>query len=405
MIEFDFSTYVKEFIKEKEIKKYDKYFPLAQNFINEREDMMDWLDVDELFSSHLINDINETAEFIRKNCDAFIVVGIGGSYLGSYATIKALNDYYHNAKKSPQIYFLGNSLSSDYYHDLTHLIKDKDIIINVISKSGTTFETSITYKLLLEFMKKKYKKEELKKRIIITTEKNSPLWEDAKRNGYKLFTIPEKIGGRYSVFTPVGLLPIRVSGIDLNELKKGAKDALENIEDAFHYAVIREIMAKRGKLVEAYVVYEPKLYGLTEWLKQLYAESLGKEEKGLLPINLINTRDLHSLGQFVQEGSKILFETVINVKESNNDIVVPYYNKTLNELNHIASTATSKAHLNGKVLNNIITIEKLTPYTIGYLLQFFMISCAISGFLMNVNPFNQDGVEEYKNIMKSLLNK
>lgn len=366
--------------------------------------MTGWYDIDNLFNSELINDIKNTATFIRNNCNAFIVVGIGGSYLGSLAVIEALKPYFYNQTNNPEIYFLGTSLSSQYYHDLIDLIKDKDIIVNVISKSGNTLETEISYNLIMDFMKKKYNEKELSNRIIITTDKEKgSLRLEANKNGYKSFVIPNNIGGRYSVFSPVGLLPIAVSGIDINELHNGAKEANNNMSKQIEYAIVRDEMYKSGKVVEAYVVYEPKLYALTEWLKQLYAESLGKNEQGILPISLVNTRDLHSLGQFVQDGNKILFETVINVKNSDADIKIDKYNKSLEQLNSIASIATSKAHNNGSVSNNVITLDTLNENNIGYLLQFFMVSCAVSGILENVNPFNQDGVEEYKRIMKELL--
>jgi glucose-6-phosphate isomerase len=404
MIRFDFDTYIKNFISESEYSDYNHYLSDIDSYLNSNKDGMGWYCLDSLSHADLINDINSTADYIRNNCDVFIVIGIGGSYLGASAVIEALKPYFYNHKEYPEIYFLGTSLSSDYYYDLINLIKNKDVIVNVISKSGTTLETDIAYSLLMDFMVNKYSEKELQKRIIITTDKEKGLLrEEVKQNGYKSFVIPSNIGGRYSVLTPVGLLPIAVANINLNELFKGAREANKEIDYQTRYAIIRNILSKKDKIVEAFVVYEPKLYAFTEWLKQLYGESLGKEEKGILPISLINTRDLHSLGQFVQEGNKILFETVINVEKSNRNINVDKYNKLLSEINNIASISTSKAHLKGAVPNNIITVEKLDEYTLGYLLQFFMASCAISGYIENVNPFNQEGVEEYKNIMRSLL--
>jgi glucose-6-phosphate isomerase len=399
-VTFDFETYNNQ-ISEEDIKSYNV------EGINEfllHSNMTGWYNIDNLFNSELISDIKKTATFIRNNCDAFIVIGIGGSYLGSLAVIEALKPYFYNQTNSPQIYFLGTSLSSDYYTDLINLIKDKDVIVNVISKSGTTLETDITYKLFMDFMKNKYSEEEIVKRVVITTdEKNGNLRSDANSFGYKSFIIPDNIGGRYSVFSPVGLLPIAVSGIDIDSIYEGVKDANANIDKQIKYAVVRHLMYQKNKVVEAFVVYEPKLYALTEWLKQLYAESLGKDGQGILPISLVNTRDLHSMGQFVQEGNKLLFETVINIENSNVKIQIDKYNKTLDGINNIASLATSKAHYKGNVSNNIITMNKLDERNIGYLLQFFMISCAISGLIEGVNPFNQNGVEEYKKIIKELL--
>lgn len=401
-MKFDFETYNNQ-ISDEDIKKYNIDNSEITTFL-EKNTMTGWYDINKLFEHNLIEDIKKTASFIRHNCDAFVVIGIGGSYLGSLAVIEALKPYFYNQTSNPQIYFLGTSLSSEYYSDLINLLKDKDIIVNVISKSGNTFETDIAYQLIMNLMEKKYSEEELVKRIIVTTDDDSgDLRLDVTENKYKSFIIPDNVGGRYSVFTPVGLLPIAVSGIDIEAIYEGVKAANENIEIQIKYALIRHLMYQKKKVVEAFVVYEPKLYALTEWLKQLYAESLGKEGLGILPISLVNTRDLHSMGQYVQDGTKIIFETVINIKHSNVDVIIDKYNKSLDELNNTASLATSKAHYKGNVLNNIITMDTLNEHNIGYLLQFFMISCAINGFLEGVNPFDQAGVEEYKKIMRELL--
>lgn len=404
MIIFDFNTYTKEMISDNDINQYLNEIPKIKEYLNTKYDMMGWYKIDELFNQQLIVDINETAKYIKENCDVFLIIGIGGSYLGSLATIAALKSYFYNQKSSPSIYYVGVSLSPDYYNDLVELIRNKKIIINVISKSGTTLETTIFYQLIMDLMRKKYNKEELRKRVIVTTdEKKGLLRDEVNREGYKSFSISDDIGGRYSVFTPVGLLPMAVANINIEELYEGAKEANNNLNNQIKYAYIRKLMYDKNKTIEAYVGYEPKLYGFLEWLKQLYGESLGKEGKGLMPISLINVRDLHSLGQFVQDGNKTIFETVINIKKSKNDIYIKDYNKTLNEINNIASIATSRAHYKGSVLNNVITIDELNTFNFGYLLQFFMVSCAISGYFEKVNPFNQEGVEEYKKIMKELL--
>jgi len=403
MIDFDFKTYTKEFITDQELNKYLDNTVNIQKYLSETN-MMGWYKIDQLFNQELINDILQTATYIRDNCEVFLVVGIGGSYLGAFSVIEALQPYFYNQQKKPEIYFVGTSLSSGYYNDLINLIKDKDIMVNVISKSGTTLEPAIGYELILNFMKEKYSDEELSKRIIVTTDENKgELRKEVNQKGYKSFIIPDDIGGRYSVFSPVGLLPIAVAGINIQDLYIGAKESFSKLDKAIEYAAIRKIMYDKGKDMEAFVVYEPKLYGFTEWLKQLYGESLGKNNQGIMPISLINTRDLHSLGQYLQEGKKIVFETVINIENTNNPIYIDSYQKTLDEINEIVSLATSKAHFNGNVLNNIITIDQLNEKTLGCMLQFFMISCAISGYFERVNAFDQPGVEEYKKIAKELL--
>ncbi|MFA5602342.1 MAG: glucose-6-phosphate isomerase [Bacilli bacterium] len=401
MIKFDFETYIDN--KNQKLKEIESINP---EDIPVYKDNMGWYDLDNLFRKELVADINNTASYIRENCDVFLVIGTGGSYLGAKGVIEALNPYFYNEIKKPEIQFVGTSLSSDYYHDLIEKIKDKELIVNVISKSGGTLETTIFYHLIMKMMRDKYSSEELKKRVIITTDNDSGfLLKEAKDNNFKTFIIPDNIGGRFSVFTPAGLLPIAVSSININGLYKGAKAAKEAIKEQFEYANTRIKMIEQNKIVEAFVCYEPKLKYFLEWLKQLYAESLGKENKGLLPISIINTGDLHSLGQFIQEGNKILFETVIVINKVNNDYCVDEYNRNLSDINNIAMISTAKSHLIGNVSSNIITIDKLNEESVGYLIQFFMTSCLISGYLEKVNPFNQDGVEKYKEIMRDLLGK
>ncbi len=404
MIKFDFETYRKNIISDDEIRSYDNKLATLNSYFDKHKNLMGWFDVNSLKNSNLIEDINETSKYIKRNCDVFLVVGIGGSYLGSLSVIEALVPYFYNDVNKPEIHFMGTSLSSEYINDLKELIINKDIIVNFISKSGSTFETIITYNLVMEMMSSKYEKEELSKRIIITTEDSeNKLFNDAKENNYKLFNIPEDIGGRYSVCTSAGLLPIAVSGININELIDGSIDSMKSMDNQIKYAVIRDIMRKKGKNVEVFVVYEPKLYAFTEWIKQLYAESLGKNEGGILPIGMINTRDLHSLGQYIQEGSRILFETVINIESSSKDIYIKEYEKGLNDINNIASSSTSISHYKVNVLNNIINLDALNTYNIGYLLQFFMVSCVVSAHLQDVNAFDQEGVSEYKNVMNQQL--
>lgn len=338
-----------------------------------------------------INDINNTAEYIRRNCDLFLVIGIGGSYMGSLAVIESLKPYFYNEFEKIKLYFAGTSLSKKYIQDLEKLIINKNIILNVISKSGSTLEVKLAYELIEKLMKNKYSNDELKKRIIITTEQGNSLWNESIDKGYKLYEMNKNIGGRFSVFTVAGLLPIAVSGLNISELIRGSKDADNFSEDKFLYALLRDSLYKRGKIVEAYVVYEPKLYYITEWLKQLYSESLGKKNTGILPISVVNTRDLHSLGQFFQEGPRILFETNILFRENNG----------LNE--KIVDAVGVSHNMNEVVINNIM-MDRLDEYNIGYLLQFFMISVSISGYIADVNAFNQEGVEIYKDNLKKIAN-
>ena len=352
-----------------------------KKFIDNYKENIGWMDINKLREPVLIEKLKEEAINIRKNCDIFLVVGIGGSYIGSKAIIDALNPYFK--VNNPQIIFVGNSLSSEYLNEICELIFDKEVIVNYISKSGNTLETKIAFEKILEVMKKKYHSEELKKRIIYTTG-NSSIVEE----GFTHYDIPSNIGGRYSLMTTVGILPMLVADIDIDSLFDGAMTIQIN-EDVIKHALYRDMMAKEGKQVEAFVCYEPKLYSLLEWLKQLYAESLGKDNKGLLPISLINTTDLHSMGQFVQEGNKILFETVIDFNEKG--------------LNKIALESTYLAHTNSFVPNAVISFSNLDAFNLGCFCQFFMMTCAISGLVENVNPFNQDGVEIYKKIMKEKI--
>lgn len=396
MITFDFHTYRKNIVTDDEISKYDLKLKELTDYFTKYENNMGWAKPKKLKEN--LENINNTASYIRKNCDVFVVIGIGGSYLGSKAIIDSLSPYFYNNKNKIELYYLGQNLSSEYLLSVLEIIKQKNVIINYISKSGSTFETDLTYKLVMKVMEKKYSEDELKARVIFTTG-NKELIED----GYKYFEIPSNIGGRYSAFTAVGLLPAAVMGINIDRLLEGAVDSQKSTSMEVKYAIIRDIMYKRGKMVEAYVTYEPKLQSLIEWLKQLYGESLGKEKKGMLPIGLINTTDLHSLGQFVQEGNPILIETVLKITKSK--ISINFDSKKLHDINNIAMQATSTAHHMNGVLNNIIELDELDEYHLGYIMQFFMLSCSISGYLSSVNAFDQPGVEKYKDIMKQLLNK
>ena len=405
-------------ISEKEILKYKKEVLKAHTNLHEKQgagsDFLGWvnlkLDVQEL------EKIKVAASKIRKQSDVLIVIGIGGSYLGSKAVIDALSHTF-NPKN---VIFAGNNMGSDYLNDLLDYIKDKDISLNVISKSGTTIEPALTFKVLREYIEEKYGEDKAKDRIFVTTDKEKGVLKKlADEKGYETFVVPDDIGGRYSVFTAVGLLPIASAGINIDRLLDGVYSAekkyssLEN-NDCYDYAVARNIMYKKKKKIELLVNYEPKLHYISEWWKQLFGESEGKEEKGIFPASVDNTTDLHSMGQYIQEGERILFETVINIKKPYRDFTLTceegspdaldYLNgKTLNEINHKAMEGTVIAHVNGKVPNIMIEVDKLDEFNLGELLYFFEKACGISGHLLRVNPFNQPGVEAYKKEMFRLL--
>ena len=385
MIKFDFQTYSKNLISENKVNKFIKKLDKYDIY---KEDMTGFMDFEYLKSD--INEIKEVKEYINSNCEAFIVIGTGGSYLGAKSIVNLFK------KNNKEIYFIGDSLSSEYFEEIKKIIKEKEVIVNVISKSGNTFEIKLYFDLIKKELEKKYLN--YHDRIIITTTKDNEL---SKEPCYKVLYIKENIGGRFSVFTSAGLLPIAVADINIENLVLGASDSIKNFDNQKRYASIKKIMNKE-KQVEAFVVYEPKLYYFTEWIKQLFAESLGKNKDGLLPISFINTRDLHSMEQYIQDGKQILFETVISI-EKTNEVFVDEYNKTLDELNNIAQESVSYTHYNNKILNSIIKLDKLDEYNIGYLMQFFMVSCAFCGFLQKINAFNQEKVEIYKKNLKNTL--
>lgn len=407
-------------ITTKEIEKYKREVTKAHEKMHEKtgegSDFLGWVDlkleVDEL------ERIKVAASKIRKQSDLLIVIGIGGSYLGAKAVIDALSHSF-NPKS---VIFAGNNMSPDYLNDLLDYIKDKEISLNVISKSGTTIEPAITFKVLREYMEEKYGEDGARERIFVTTDKEKGVLKElANQKGYETFVVPNDVGGRYSVFTAVGLLPIASAGINIEKLLSGVYGAekkyasLEN-NDCYDYAVARNILYKKKKKIELLVNYEPKLHYVGEWWKQLFGESEGKDGKGLFPASVDNSTDLHSMGQYIQEGERTLFETVINVKKPYRDYTMicekdasdklGYLNgKTLNEINHKAMEGTIIAHTNGKVPNLVIEIDKIDEINIGELLYFFEKACGTSGYLLGVNPFNQPGVEAYKHEMFRLLGK
>lgn len=396
MINFDFHKYVSDYVKkEDKIKYLDKCKEIREKFIN--GDLSYWNKLDTFVSRTELKKIVGLSEYIRNNCDVFVVIGIGGSYMGSKAVIEALSPIYN--RKNPEIIFLGTDLTSEEYHETLDYIEEREVIVNVISKSGTTLEPSIAFSLVMDLMKKKYSKEDLKNRVIVTTDpETGDLRKIALEEEYVTLTVPQNVGGRFSVLTPVGLLPISVAGINIVKLLEGSKDSYNRVDRALEYAVIRDVLFNKGKVIESFTVYNPKLYYFTEWLKQLFAETQGKNNKGILPISCVNTRDLHSLGQFLQEGNNIIFETVIGIDKDYN-IKLDKYAFELHNLNKIALDKVAQAHNNGHTPSNMITIDEKDEYQLGELIHFFILASICGALLIDVNPFDQPGVQEYKKLI------
>lgn len=420
-------------ISEKVLQKYNKKVSEIHKELHENKDdeqeFLGWLELPTKYNKKEFKKIKECAQKIQKDSDVLLVIGIGGSYLGARAVIEALTNSFYNLqdkrhRKTPQIIYVGNNLSSNYINDVIDLVSHKDFSINVISKSGTTTEPAIAFRIFRDLMESKYGLEEAKNRIYVTTDKKAgALKKLATREKYGTFVIPNNIGGRYSVLTPVGLLPIAVAGIDIDQLMKGARFAQDKYcdddltyNDCYRYAVARNILYKNEKFIEILANYEPKMHYITEWWKQLFGESEGKNGKGIFPAGVDFTTDLHSLGQYIQEGRRDLFETVLSIEipESNisigldeDDLDCLNYlsGKSLDFVNKKAMEGTIEAHVSGNVPNILITMQELNEYTIGQLIYFFELACAMSGKLLGVNPFNQPGVETYKKNMFRLLEK
>lgn len=396
---------------------------------SDQTDFVGWIDLPTNYDKEEFERIKEAAKEINEHSDILLVIGIGGSYLGARAVIEALTSSFdnilnENQRKHPQILYVGNNLSSNYINELIEAIGDKDFSINVISKSGTTTEPAIAFRIFREMLESKYGIEEARSRIYVTTDaQRGALKALADREGYEQFIIPDNVGGRYSVLTAVGLLPIAVAGIDIQKLMDGARLAQERYNDpelkynaCYKYAVARNVLNKKDKEIEILVNYEPKLHYFTEWWKQLYGESEGKEGKGIFPAGVDFTTDLHSMGQYIQQGRRTLFETVLRVEEPNSNININLDDDNLDGLNYLAGKdvdyvnkkameGTVQAHVSGGVPNIVISIEKLNEETVGHLIYFFEKACAVSGMILGVNPFNQPGVEEYKKNMFKLLEK
>ena len=403
---------------------YEKLY--SQKATAEGNDFHGWLTLPEDYDKEEFARIKVAAEKIRKNSDVLVVIGIGGSYLGARAAIEFCKSKNYNVivKDAPKIFFLGNSLSPTEISEVFEICKNCDFSVNVISKSGTTTEPAVAFRLFKSLLIEKYGKEEAANRIYATTDKaKGTLKEMSDAEGYETFVVPDDVGGRFSVLTAVGLLPIAAAGIDIDALMNGAYDAMKNYEngdvlsnECCRYAAIRNILLRKGKNVEMMVSYEPDYTLMNEWFKQLFGESEGKDNKGIFPASAIYSTDLHSLGQYVQEGQRQLFETVVVFKESKCDIVIEedeansdglnfIAGKTLSYVNSKAFEGTILAHTDGDVPNIVLEVDRMDEYNLGYLIYFFEKVCAVSGYMLGVNPFNQPGVESYKKNMFALLGK
>lgn len=394
MVNFDFKTMIDKFIDE---NKYNELM-MTKSDVYEKfshEYMTGWT---KRISNDEIDKIKRVANEVKKHSEVLVVIGIGGSFLGSYAVKEMLGHYFK--RDNMEVIYAGTTLSSKYMKELLEYLTDKDFSINVISKSGTTMETTITYRMIKELMESKYSGEELRKRIIVTTDKTKgSLRKEVEEVGYESFLIPDDIGGRYSIMTAAHLFPLAFS-IDLDKFIEGYYKGEDYRDEAFKYAVSRVSLNISGKVVENYVTYEANMYYFTEWLKQLYGESEGKEGKGIFPVSTVHTRDLHSLGQFVQEGNKIMFETFIKVSNSDE---FAYNGRNLHTINNVVLDSVRKAHLSGDVPSILIEMDSVNEENVGTLMYFFMLGAAFSGYLFGIQPFDQPGVEVYKKEVRENL--
>ncbi|MBO5221808.1 MAG: glucose-6-phosphate isomerase [Clostridia bacterium] len=423
--------YLNGFIGEKEYNGMKPFVAAADKMINEKNgagnDFLGWVKLPADYDKEEFARIKAAAEKIKKDTDVLLVIGIGGSYLGARAAIEFVKSpMYNNLKRdgTPEIYFIGNSISSTHMQEVLSICEGKDVSVNVISKSGTTTEPALAFRVMKEYLEKKYGKEGAKGRIYATTDKaRGTLKSLADREGYECFVIPDDVGGRFSVLTPVGLLPIAAAGIDIDALMKGAQDAMTAFMEpdmeknpCYEFAAIRNILLRKGRSIEVTVGYEPYLWCFGEWIKQLFGESEGKDNKGLFPTSMIFSTDLHSLGQYLQEGMRTMYETVLWVNKSKQDLVVGEDPENLDGLNFLAGKAmqdvnmkafqaTALAHMDGGVPSVVLELEDASAYSLGYLIYFYEKACAVSGYLLGVNPFDQPGVEAYKKNMFALLGK
>ena len=431
-VSFDYSK-ASVFVADHEVENMKKIVLDAKQLLVSKKgpgnDFLGWIDQPAAYDKEEFARIKKAAEKIKQDSDVLLVIGIGGSYLGARAAIEFLRHGFYNMiskeqRKTPEIYFVGNSISSTYLKNLIDVIGDRDFSINMISKSGTTTEPAIAFRVLKSLMEKKYGKEEAAKRIYATTDRaKGSLKGLATEEGYETFVVPDDIGGRFSVLTAVGLLPIAVSGADIDKLMEGAASAREmalNNEfednDALKYAALRNILYRKGKSIEILCNYEPAVHYVSEWWKQLYGESEGKDQRGIFPASVDLTTDLHSMGQFIQDGARNLFETVINIEKSREEIIIGeepvdldglnyLAGKTVDFVNKSAMNGTVLAHTDGQVPNCMINVPEMNEYYLGQLFYFFEFACGVSGYILGVNPFNQPGVESYKKNMFALLGK
>ncbi len=422
--------YASPFIGSDELKGIAPAVKAAHEILESRtglgNDFLGWVDLPANYDKDEFDRVKAAAERIISDSDILIVIGIGGSYLGARAAIEFIKSpLYNNIKKeTPDIYFAGNSISGSQLSDLLKICEGKKVSVNVISKSGTTTEPAIAFRVFRKWLEENYGVEEARKRIYCTTDKaRGTLKQLADNEGYECFVIPDDVGGRFSVLTPVGLLPIAVCGADIDALMKGAADARAAYadcdiakNDCYKYAAVRNIMYNKGKACELLVSYEPRFALMAEWYKQLFGESEGKDNKGIFPCSVTFSTDLHSLGQFIQEGSRIMFETVVKINELDSDVEIEkaendgdglnfLAGKNMSFVNDKAFEGTILAHTDGGVPNFVIEMDKADEYNLGYLIYFFEKACAISGYMLGVNPFNQPGVESYKKNMFALLGK
>ena len=431
-VTFDYSK-AAPFIKDHEVDSMKKLTEDAKELLVSKtgagNDFLGWIDLPVDYDKDEFSRIKKAAAKIQSDSEVLLVIGIGGSYLGARAAIEFLRHSFYNVvskeiRKTPEIYFVGNSISSTYIRHLMDVIGDRDFSINMISKSGTTTEPAIAFRVFKEMMEKKYGKEEAAKRIYATTDRvKGSLKHLATEEGYETFVVPDDIGGRFSVLTAVGLLPIAVSGADIDKLMEGARAGRETAlnapfeeNDSLKYAAIRNILLRKGKEIEILANYEPSVHYVSEWWKQLYGESEGKDQKGIFPASVDLTTDLHSMGQFIQDGSRNMFETVINIETSREELVLQEEPVDLDGLNYLAGKSvdfvnksamngTILAHTDGQVPNLMVKVPEVNEFYLGELFYFFEFACGVSGYLLGVNPFNQPGVESYKKNMFALLGK
>jgi len=430
-LSFDYSNSL-GFFAETEVDLIGDYVETSAKVLEGKSgagnDFLGWLDLPVNYDKDEFARIKDSAEKIKKDSEVLVVIGIGGSYLGAKSAIEFLSHTFHNSlpkekRDTPEIYFAGTNISGTYVKHLIDVIGERDFSVNIISKSGTTTEPAIAFRIFKKILEDKYGKEEAKSRIYATTDKDKgALKQLATGEGYETFVVPDNVGGRFSVLTAVGLLPIAAAGINIDDLMQGAADAMEVYKapyaenDCYKYAAVRNILHRKGKDIELMINYEPRVHYIAEWWKQLFGESEGKDGKGLYPASADFTADLHSLGQYIQDGKRHLFETLINIETPELDMVIEEDEANLDGLNYLAgrtmdyvnkkaAEGTVLAHTDGGVPNLVINLPEATPYHLGYMYYFFEKACAVSGYLLGVNPFDQPGVEAYKRNMFALLEK